>query len=130
MPVVNEKTCHKCHGAEKRILGVLTVGFVWEPISQKITAYRNKVVVEFVICLAFVIVLIMGLLHRMVIVPLEVLTKAARAIAAGDITQEIPATRSKDEVGELTGAFREMQQSLRQCHYKPSTPMKNDAPEG
>jgi sensor histidine kinase regulating citrate/malate metabolism len=121
MPVINEKTCHKCHGMEKRILGVLTVGFVWEPISQKIRAYRNKMVVEFLICLAFIIALIIGLLHRMLIVPLETLTKAARAIAKGDVTAEIPASRSKDEVGELTEAFREMQQSLRQCYYKPST---------
>ncbi|MDY6952585.1 MAG: HAMP domain-containing protein [Thermodesulfobacteriota bacterium] len=119
MPVVNEKTCHKCHGAEKRILGVLTVGFAWEPISQKIRVYRNKMVVQFLICLAFVIVLIIGLLHRMIIVPLGMLTKAARVIATGDITQEIPASRSKDEVGALTNAFREMQQSLRQCYYKP-----------
>jgi nitrogen fixation/metabolism regulation signal transduction histidine kinase len=122
MPVVNEETCHKCHGAKKRILGVLTMGFVWEPISLKIRAYRNKMVVEFLICLAFVVVLIVALLHRMVIVPLETLTKAARAIANGDITQEIPARRSKDEVGALTDAFREMQQSLRQCYYRPNMP--------
>jgi len=122
MPVVNEKTCHKCHGKEKRILGVLTVGFVWEPISQKIRQYRNKMVVEFLLCLVFVIALIIGLLRRMLIVPLETLTKAARAIAKGDITEEIPASRSKDEVGELTEAFREMQQSLRQCYYKPTIP--------
>ena len=121
MPVMNGKACHKCHGMEKRILGVLTVGFFWEPISQKIRTYRNKTVLEFLICLAFIIVLIIGLLHRMIIVPLGMLTKAARVIATGDITQEIPASRSKDEVGELTDAFREMQQGLRQCYYKPST---------
>ena len=122
MPVVNEKTCHKCHGMKKRILGVLTVGFVWEPISQKIRQYRNKMVAEFLICLAFIIAFIIGLLHRLLIVPLETLTKAARAIAKGDVTEEIPASRSKDEVGELTEAFREMQQSLRQCYYKPIMP--------
>jgi len=122
MPVVNEKTCHKCHGMEKRILGVLTVGFVWEPMSEKMRQYRNKMVLEFLICLAFIIALIIGLLQRMLIVPLETLTKAARAIAKGDVTEDIPASRSKDEVGELTEAFREMQQSLRQCYYKPSTP--------
>jgi sensor histidine kinase regulating citrate/malate metabolism len=122
MPVVNDKACHKCHGVAKRILGVLTVGFVWEPISQKIREHRNKMLMQFGICLAFLVSFLIALLHRMIIVPLGVLTRAARAIATGDITQEIPASRSKDEVGELTEAFREMQRSLRQCYYKPSTP--------
>jgi HAMP domain-containing protein len=120
MPVVNEKMCHKCHGSKKRILGVLTVGVVWEPISENIREHRNKMAMGFLICLGLVIALITGLLHRLVIVPLERLTKAARTIAKGDITEEIPASRSKDEVGELTNAFREMQQSLRQCYYKPT----------
>ncbi|MDY6990403.1 MAG: HAMP domain-containing protein, partial [Thermodesulfobacteriota bacterium] len=129
MPVVNDKACHKCHGVTKRILGALTVGFVWEPTSQKLRERRNKMLVQFGICLAFLVAFIIALLHRMIIVPLGMLTKAARAIATGDITQEIPASRSKDEVGALTDAFREMQQSLRQCYYKPSRPMKNDVPE-
>jgi len=122
MPVFNEKVCHKCHGSEERILGALTVGFVWEPINEKMRAHRNKMIMEFLISLALVIGLIVGLLHRMVIIPIERLTKAARAIAKGDLSQEIPASRSKDEVGELTNAFREMQQSLRQSDYKSDRP--------
>ena len=114
MPVLNEKVCHKCHGSQERILGVLTVGFVWEPINDKIRTHRNKMIMEFLVSLALVIGLIIGLLHHMVIIPIGRLTKAARAIAKGDLSQEIPVSRSKDEVGELTNAFREMQQSLRQ----------------
>ncbi|MBW2174529.1 MAG: hypothetical protein JRF64_07810, partial [Deltaproteobacteria bacterium] len=38
MPIPNEQTCHKCHGAEKRILGVLTVGISWTPIENRIEA--------------------------------------------------------------------------------------------
>jgi two-component system NtrC family sensor kinase len=119
MPVVNEKMCHTCHGSKRGILGVLTVGFVWEPISEKIKQHRNNMVMGFLICLGLVIAFIIGLLHRLISVPLEKLTRAARTIAKGDMTEEIPASRSKDEVGELINAFREMQQSLRQCYYKP-----------
>jgi HAMP domain-containing protein len=118
MPVRNEKVCHKCHGSEKRILGVLTAAFVWEPINQKIKVHRNKMIIQFLISLVLVVGLIIGLLHHMVIIPIERLTKAARAIARGDLSQEIPVSRSKDEVGELTNAFREMQQSLRQTDHK------------
>ena len=122
LPVLNEKVCYKCHGSEERILGVLTVGFPWEPINEKMRAHRNKIVAEFLISLTLVIGLIISLLRRMVIMPIERLTKAARAIAKGDLSQDIPVSRSKDEVGELTNAFGEMQQSLRQSDKseKPS----------
>ncbi|OEU51109.1 MAG: hypothetical protein BA872_09110 [Desulfobacterales bacterium C00003060] len=122
MPVLNEKVCHKCHGSENKILGVLTAGFVWEPIKEKIRAHRNKMAIEFLISLVLVIWLIMSLLHHMVIIPIERLTKAARAITRGDLSQEIPVSRSKDEVGELTDAFREMQKSLRRTDRKPEKP--------
>jgi HAMP domain-containing protein len=120
MPVVNEKMCHSCHGSKRGILGVLTVGFVWEPISKKIKEHRNNMVMVFFICLGFVIAFIIALLHRLIIVPIQRLTRAARAIAKGDMTEDIPASKSRDEVGELTNAFREMQQSLRQCYYRPT----------
>ena len=42
MPIPNEKTCYKCHGAEKKILGVLTVGISWSPIEERIAALRNR----------------------------------------------------------------------------------------
>ena len=125
MPVLNDKVCHKCHGSEKRILGALTVGFVWEPINEKMRAHRNKVILEFLITLALVIGLIVNLLHRMVIIPIGRVTKAARAIAKGDLSQEIPVSKSKDEVGELTNAFREMQQSLQQSDRKLEKPPRS-----
>ena len=120
MPVLNEEMCHKCHGSRRGVLGILTVGFVWDPIGEKIKGHRNDMVIGFLICLGLVITLIIALLHRLIIVPIERLTRAARAIAKGDMTEDIPASKSRDEVGELTNAFREMQQSLRQCYYRPT----------
>ena len=42
MPIPNEQICYKCHGAEKKILGVLTVGINWAPIEERIAAIRNR----------------------------------------------------------------------------------------
>ena len=120
MPVLNEEMCHKCHGSHRGILGILTVGFVWDPISGKIKEHRDNMVTGFLICLALVITFMIALLHRLIIVPIERLTRAARAIAEGDMTEDIPGSKSRDEVGELINAFREMQQSLRQCYYRPT----------
>ncbi|CAD7783518.1 MAG: hypothetical protein KCCBMMGE_01920 [Candidatus Methanoperedenaceae archaeon GB37] len=35
VPILNEKACYKCHGSEKRILGALTMAFVWTPVEKK-----------------------------------------------------------------------------------------------
>lgn len=118
-PVKNEAACYKCHGSEKRILGVFTVGFVWDPIVEKMQTHRNRIFLGFLLCFGLILGLIIGLLNHIVIRPLERLTRAARTIAKGDITAEIAGSTSQDEVGELTNAFRDMQQSLRQCYYKP-----------
>ena len=42
MPIPNDRTCHKCHGDEKKILGALTVGISWTPIEGRIAALRNR----------------------------------------------------------------------------------------
>jgi len=122
-PVRNEASCHKCHGSEKRILGVFTVGFVWDPIVEKMQTHRNRIFLGFLICFGLIMGLIIGLLNHIVIRPLERLTRAAKTIAKGDMADEIAGSSSKDEVGELTNAFRDMQQSLRQCYYKPKSEM-------
>ncbi|MDL1957183.1 MAG: PAS domain S-box protein [Candidatus Desulfofervidus auxilii] len=112
VPIMNEKACYKCHGSKKKVLGVLTIGFDWNPVEEKLRIHRNNLIINLFISTMLLIGLITGLLHYMVIIPVQRLTKAAKAIAKGNLGQEIPVTKSKDEVGELTFAFREMQASL------------------
>ena len=33
VPVLNERACFKCHGREKEVLGVMTVGIPWSPVE-------------------------------------------------------------------------------------------------
>jgi PAS domain S-box-containing protein len=42
MPILNEKSCHRCHDVEKRILGALAVGISWTATEERITALRNR----------------------------------------------------------------------------------------
>jgi signal transduction histidine kinase len=51
------------------------------------------------------------LLARQVVNPLSRLTKAARRIAQGDISQRVPVS-SRDEIGELAQAFNTMAEAL------------------
>ncbi|MDL1963743.1 MAG: hypothetical protein LWW98_05280, partial [Deltaproteobacteria bacterium] len=36
MPIRNEKACNKCHGTERNMLGVLSVGISWSPTEKRI----------------------------------------------------------------------------------------------
>lgn len=60
------------------------------------------------VALALVVTLVAGTITK----PLRRLTGAANEVAAGRLDAEVPLTRSRDEVGELTSDFRKMQQSL------------------
>ena len=112
VPILNEKACYKCHGSEKRILGALTMAFIWTPVEKKLNRHRNDLIINFFISVLLLVGLITGLLQYMAIIPVRRLTRAAKAIAAGNLEEKVPPTKSKDEIGELTSAFREMQTSL------------------
>ncbi|MFN0313997.1 MAG: adenylate/guanylate cyclase domain-containing protein [Burkholderiales bacterium] len=61
--------------------------------------------------------LVFGLLFaRRLSQPIRALTQGAARVAAGDIAGEIP-VRSKDEVGQLTHAFNNMLEGLRQRDF-------------
>ena len=56
--------------------------------------------------------LLLGVLvSRLLTAPLASLTRAAQAVAGGDLSQRV-AVRSRDEIGELGGAFNRMTASL------------------
>lgn len=61
--------------------------------------------------------LIFGLLFaRRLTRPISALTRAVARVAAGDLSEELP-VRSRDEVGQLTRAFNQMQGGLRQRDF-------------
>ena len=61
--------------------------------------------------------LLLGLLFaRRLTRPISALTQGVARVAAGDLAQELP-VRSRDEVGQLTRAFNEMVEGLRQRDF-------------
>jgi len=53
------------------------------------------------------------LLNQSIAKPLTSITKVAQQIAGGDLSVGVPADQRTDEVGALTGAFRQMAENLR-----------------
>lgn len=78
--------------------------------QNRYSTITNILVASIVIALLLT-VLISRVFTRAVSKPLEHVVKIARAVAAGNLTQEIE-VRSRDEVGQLMQALKEMRDSL------------------
>jgi PAS domain S-box-containing protein len=83
LPIHNEKTCYKCHGQEKPILGVLSVGFSWHPIQETLTSVRDQNIFMAVISLTVVGFFLTLWLNRYTIQPIVRLTSVADEISYG-----------------------------------------------
>jgi histidine kinase len=83
MPILNENPCHKCHGAEKKILGTLAVGISWTAIEERIAALRNREITLTIVSLMVVGFFLTAFLSKYITRPLAVLARLADEISRG-----------------------------------------------
>jgi histidine kinase len=88
MPIRNEEACYKCHGAEEKTLGVLTVGINWSPIEKRIAALRNKEITLAAVSLIVVGFFLTLFLSKYITRPLRTLTNLADDISRGKLPFE------------------------------------------
>ncbi len=124
------RTCHSCHSAEgtsKRETEILA--FV--PLSTipwgvgirqseaealaPVRVLRDRFIIFGVLLLSLNVALAFGI-GRGVVYPLQKLTKSARNLASGDLSQPVP-TLGKDEVGVLGTSLELMRVRLRESIY-------------
>ncbi|MDD5154378.1 MAG: ATP-binding protein [Desulfovibrionales bacterium] len=83
IPIHNEKACYKCHGSEKPILGVLSVGFSREPIRKMLASARGQNLFLAVVSVSVVVFFLTLWLNRYIVRPLARLTGVADEISWG-----------------------------------------------
>jgi two-component system sensor histidine kinase BaeS len=81
------------------------------PAGEAFLSRVNRVLIMGTAGGAIVALLLGVILARTFTGPLRELTAATRAVAAGDLEQQVP-IRSRDEIGELTEAFNQMNANL------------------
>jgi len=81
------------------------------PAGEAFLSRVNRVLILGTVGGAIVALLLGIILARTFTGPLRELTTATRAVAAGDFEQQVP-IRSRDEIGELTEAFNQMNANL------------------
>lgn len=85
MPIHNEDVCHKCHGGEKEILGVLTVGINWKPIEERVASIRNREILLGIVSMAVVGFFLIRLISRSITRPIMQLTRLTGKISRGNL---------------------------------------------
>jgi class 3 adenylate cyclase len=99
-----------------RVVAILMLNKFANPVAVAVRMKTMKVVALSVALLAGGLVLFAIVSSRM-LRPLRHLTAAAGEVAAGNLAVTLPAPRSRDEVGRLSGTFRGMLEGLRQRDF-------------
>lgn len=83
MPISNEETCHKCHGNEDKVLGILSVGISWGPVEKRVAEVRNREIIWGLVSLGIVGAFLFIFLSKFVTKPLFKLTWLSGEISRG-----------------------------------------------
>jgi len=136
IPIYNERACYKCHGSEKDILGVLTVGINWGPIEKKIATIRNREITLAVISLAIVAFFLIRWLSKHITQPILKITEFTNEVSRGKLNATLDlGKRTKswergkahggDEIVQLGDSSVYMLKRMREMYEKISSFTKN-----
>ncbi|MEH6825109.1 MAG: diguanylate cyclase [Motiliproteus sp.] len=110
-PILNDQECHKCHGGDNPVRGVLKLTTTLAPIDADITRTYYQSLVVLVVMLLFVFLVTYVLIRRSVVRPINALTNAMREVSKGDMDQLIP-VKGRDELSHMAASFNQMSREV------------------
>ncbi|MEH6473341.1 MAG: methyl-accepting chemotaxis protein [Halopseudomonas sp.] len=104
-PIENQKDCHRCHGGDHKVRGVIKLTSPLTQIYQEIRHTWISLVIGMVVVTGLVIVVI-GWLVRRISLPILDAAEQMQGIATGDgdLTVTLP-VKGRDEVAKLADGF-------------------------
>ncbi len=109
--IKNHKTCHRCHGSEKKVLGVMDIELSLETMYASIEEFKKRHlrngIIGFVLVILTFVVIITFLIDR----PIHKMISTIKRIEEGDLSARMQ-TDKKDELGLLAKSFNRMVESL------------------
>ncbi|MEH6470141.1 MAG: diguanylate cyclase [Halopseudomonas sp.] len=110
-PVLNYQECHKCHGGDRPVRGVLKLTTSLKPIEDDIARTRYQSLVVLVVMLVLVFFVTYFLIRRSVVRPINALTDAMLEVSKGDMDQIIP-VMGQDELSRMATSFNQMSREV------------------
>jgi len=112
MPLLNEETCHHCHGASRRVLGAMVVKHPVKNVYDSLAQARNRLVGFSVVEIVGIILVINFLFNRLVTQRIHRLAEKSGQVSAGDVTVEVH-DDNEDSIGLLAKNFNHMIRNIR-----------------
>lgn len=115
LPIKNVKKCHRCHGKEREVLGVLEFRSALDTVREQVRQTWMQSLLVLAMALAAVLVVATVVLRRYIVRPIEVVSLAMAKVAAGDLNQNIPVI-GRDELSLMALSFNKMTGELRDSY--------------
>ncbi|HET8540039.1 MAG TPA: ATP-binding protein [Anaeromyxobacter sp.] len=103
-PLVNGPECHRCHGEEARLNGMLVVDRSLAPLERTVASSRVQVALGTAAAVLALLATLGFAVERLVLTRLRRLREAARELGRGNLEARAP-DASRDELGELARQF-------------------------
>ena len=110
-PIYNETRCFHCHGRSKKILGGMQVRTPIENVLQASASTRNISIIGGIIGVSILCVIVFGLLHVLIRLPVNRLLELGGKMRAGDLTQRVT-VNGRDEISHMSARMNLVNESL------------------
>jgi diguanylate cyclase (GGDEF)-like protein/PAS domain S-box-containing protein len=114
-PIRNADDCHKCHGGESPIRGLVKLTTSLGPVEDSIAATRGQALAVMIGMLILIIVATGILIRRSVVRHIDSVTGAMARVSEGDLSQTVP-EYGRDELSRMAVSFNRMSKQLRQTY--------------
>ena len=111
-PILNNEPCYKCHGSASPVRGVIKLQTSLVPVERDILLARQQSIVVIGVALMLIILSTGYMMGRVVVAPLERVTKAMGRVSGGDLDHTV-ASSSDDELGRMAKSFNHMTSELK-----------------
>ncbi|MBK9019308.1 MAG: diguanylate cyclase [Sulfuritalea sp.] len=113
LPIKSTKKCHRCHGKDREVLGVLELRSSLASVRQEVRQTWSQSLMVLAIALVAVLLVATAVLRRYIIRPIEIVSTAMAKVASGDLDQNIP-VMGRDELSLMATSFNKMTAELRE----------------
>jgi signal transduction histidine kinase len=110
-PIDNQPACFKCHGTEKKTLGILDVEISLEEVSRSIQKLKKEHLIDALIGFSLIIGAFLFIIGILIDRPISKMIRTLQKIETGDLSVRMDAD-AKDEFGILARSFNDMLESL------------------
>jgi PAS domain S-box-containing protein len=106
-PLLNESSCHHCHGEREKVLGAIVIKNSIKKVYASLASARNRLITFSIIEIVGITLLMTFLLYRLVTRRIEHLAEKTDQVSAGDMTVEVH-DDYKDSIGRLSRNFNQL----------------------